>query len=350
MATQKKIETVEELRDRIQRCSIVIAADYRGLTVAEMGELRRAIRDAGVEMRVVKNRLFLRAAREAERPDLAELLEGPTAIIFGYADVTVPARAVNGYLRTARNAFAVRKGALDGQILSAADLEALATLPSRPELAGQLARTLQAPVARLLGLLTSLLAIPPGRLLSDSLYTFAGLVEARAQQLEGAWTMAEDETQTAEAEAAPSAEKEPKAKATKGGRASMATKIDQAFDLIKEMTVLELRDLNKRIEEEFGVTAAAPVAVAAAPAAAGAPAAPAEAEEEKSEFTVTLKDIGANKINVIKAVREVTTLGLKEAKDLVESAPVPVKADISKEEAANIKKKLEEAGAAVEVQ
>jgi large subunit ribosomal protein L7/L12 len=131
----------------------------------------------------------------------------------------------------------------------------------------------------------------------------------------------------------------------------MAGKVDQAFDIIKEMTVIELRDLNKRIEDEFGVTAAAPVAVAAAPAAPGAPAAaPAEAAEEKTEFTVLLKDIGANKINVIKAVREVTTLGLKEAKDLVESAPVAVKEDIGKDDAENVKKKLEEAGATVEVQ
>jgi large subunit ribosomal protein L7/L12 len=127
-------------------------------------------------------------------------------------------------------------------------------------------------------------------------------------------------------------------------------KVDEVFDLIKDMSVIELRDLNKKIEEEFGVTAAAPMAMAMAPA--GAPAAggaPAEAAEEKSEFTVTLKDIGANKINVIKAVREVTTLGLKEAKDLVESAPVAVKEDINKEDADNVKKKLEEAGATVEL-
>ena len=126
-------------------------------------------------------------------------------------------------------------------------------------------------------------------------------------------------------------------------------KIEEVFDLIKDMSVIELRDLNKKIEEEFGVTAAAPMAMAMAPAA-GAPAgAPAEAVEEKTEFTVTLKDIGANKINVIKAVREVTTLGLKEAKDLVESAPVAVKEDINKEDADNVKKKLEEAGATVEL-
>jgi large subunit ribosomal protein L7/L12 len=160
--------------------------------------------------------------------------------------------------------------------------------------------------------------------------------------------MVEEETQTSDAEDAAPAEEEKKTKTTRGGKASMS-KIDQAFDLIKEMTVLELRDLNKRIEEEFGVTAVAPGAVAAAPGAAPAGAPAAEAEEEQTEFTVLIKDIGPNKINVIKAVREVTTLGLKEAKDLVESAPVAVKEDVTKEEAENVKKKLEDAGATAEL-
>jgi large subunit ribosomal protein L7/L12 len=139
-------------------------------------------------------------------------------------------------------------------------------------------------------------------------------------------------------------------------RKTMANRVDEAFELIKGMTILELRDLNKRIEEEFGITAAAPVAVAAAPASAaaapgGAPAAaPAAEEEEKTEWTVVLKDMGANKINVIKAVREVTTLGLKEAKDLVESAPTNVKEGVTKDEAEAVRAKLTEAGATVELQ
>ncbi len=130
-------------------------------------------------------------------------------------------------------------------------------------------------------------------------------------------------------------------------------RVDQVLDIIKEMTILELRDLNKRIQDEFGITAAAPVAVAApagAPASAGAPGAPAEAEEEKTEWTVVLSDVGANKINVIKAVREVTTLGLKEAKDLVESAPTNVKEAVAKAEAEAIVKKLQEAGATAQLQ
>ncbi len=129
-------------------------------------------------------------------------------------------------------------------------------------------------------------------------------------------------------------------------------KVDQALGIIKEMTILELRDLNQRIQDEFGITAAAPVAMAApaaAPAAGGDGAAPA-AEEEKTEFNVVLKDVGANKINVIKAVREVTTLGLKEAKDMVEAAPTAVKEGISKTDAEAILKKLQEAGATAEMQ
>ncbi len=120
---------------------------------------------------------------------------------------------------------------------------------------------------------------------------------------------------------------------------------EELIATIKSMTVLELSELVKALEEEFGVSAAAPVAVATAPGA------PAEAapEEEKTEFTVILKDIGANKINVIKTVRAVSGLGLKESKDLVESAPATVKEGISKEESATLREKLEAAGATVEV-
>jgi large subunit ribosomal protein L7/L12 len=122
--------------------------------------------------------------------------------------------------------------------------------------------------------------------------------------------------------------------------------VNAILDQIKSLTLLEASQLVKGIEEAFGVSAAA-AAVAAAPAAGAAAAAP--AAEEKTEFTVVLTAAGANKINVIKAVREITALGLKEAKDLVEGAPKPIKENIGKEEAEDIKKKLEAAGAKVEV-
>ena len=128
----------------------------------------------------------------------------------------------------------------------------------------------------------------------------------------------------------------------------MALSKDEILEAIKQLPVIELAGLVKDLEEEFGVSAAAaaPVAVAAAaPADAGA----APAAEEKDEFTINLKEIGDNKINVIKAVRSATSLGLKEAKDLVESAPVAVKEGVGKEEADNVKKELEEAGAVVDL-
>jgi len=119
--------------------------------------------------------------------------------------------------------------------------------------------------------------------------------------------------------------------------------LDKLVDELSTLTVLEAADLSKMLEEKWGVSAAAPVAVAAAAAA------PAEAAEEKDTFDVILATIGEKKINVIKEVRAITGLGLKEAKDLVEAAPKPVKEGVSKDEAADIKKKLEEAGAGVEL-
>jgi large subunit ribosomal protein L7/L12 len=130
----------------------------------------------------------------------------------------------------------------------------------------------------------------------------------------------------------------------------MATKTlgqDEILEAISSMTVLELSDLVKAVEEKFGVTAAAPVAVAAAPAAGGDGAA--AAAEEKTEFDAVLTEVGANKILVIKAVRELTGLGLKEAKDLVDAAPKAVKEGVAKEEAEQVKEKLAEAGATVDV-
>ena len=122
----------------------------------------------------------------------------------------------------------------------------------------------------------------------------------------------------------------------------------QVIDYIKGISVMELSALVKALESELGVSAAAAMPMAM-PMGGGAPAAGAAAAEEQTEFTVTLTDIGGNKINVIKVVREVTSLGLKEAKDLVEGAPKAIKEGVTKDEAASIKKKFEEAGAKVEI-
>jgi len=127
---------------------------------------------------------------------------------------------------------------------------------------------------------------------------------------------------------------------------------DDLLEAIDKMTVLELSEFIKRFEERYGVTAAAPVAVAAAPAAGGAAAAGAEAPaaaEEQTEFSAVLTEVGPNKIPVIKVVRELTQLGLKEAKDLVDAAPKPIKEGVTKDEADKIKAALEEQGAKVEI-
>jgi len=151
-----------------------------------------------------------------------------------------------------------------------------------------------------------------------------------------------DEVKIEETKAEEPAGEEKKHKATKAKKSGT---IEEIMTAIKAMSVMELAELVKAMETEFGVSAAVPVAVAAAPAA-GEAAAPAE---EKTEFTVILKEIGPNKINVIKAVRELTNLGLKESKDLVEAAPKPVKEGVNKDDAAAAKTKLEAAGAKVEV-
>jgi large subunit ribosomal protein L7/L12 len=126
----------------------------------------------------------------------------------------------------------------------------------------------------------------------------------------------------------------------------MANKVETILEGIKGLTLLEAADLVKKMEETFGVSAAAAVV---AGGAAGGGVAPPPPAEDKTEFTVVLTEVGANKINVIKAVREVTSLGLKEAKDLVDGAPKTVKEGVNKDEAATIKKKFEEAGAKVEI-
>jgi large subunit ribosomal protein L7/L12 len=148
----------------------------------------------------------------------------------------------------------------------------------------------------------------------------------------------EKEAKEGEAKKAPRAKKE----------AKVLTK-EEIVAAIKNMTVLDLADLVKTLENEFGVSAAPVAVAAAAPAAAPSEQAAAPSAEEKTEFTVTLKSFGEKKIEVIKAVREVTTLGLKQAKDLVEAAPQVVKENVPKEEADTIKKKLEAAGATVEI-
>lgn len=169
--------------------------------------------------------------------------------------------------------------------------------------------------------------------------------EAKEEAAEAPKAEAKKEEAPAEAPEAAKEKAEEKPAPDKKEKAKVSPALEGIMESIKKMTVVELAELVKALETEFGVSAAAPVAAApaAGPAEAAAP------EEEQTEFTVVLQDIGSNKINVIKAVREVTSLGLKESKDLVEGAPQNVRENVGKEEAATIKEKLEAAGAKAEI-
>lgn len=172
MPTAAKEATVAELKDLVERSSIVIGAEYRGLTVRDVTTLRRALRAAGVEVRVVKNRLFQIAAQQAGMEIAGQLVEGPTMVVFGYGEIVAPAKAIAEYARTARNAFAPRKVYMDGAIVAGSIIAELATLPSREELIGKLAGAFVSPVQTF------------ANLISDSMTGFARLIDARASQLE----------------------------------------------------------------------------------------------------------------------------------------------------------------------
>ncbi len=174
MPTAKKVTAVEEMTATLTRSSVVIGADYRGLTVGEATAMRRAMREAGVEVQVVKNTLFLRAAEAAGMPGVAELAEGPTVIIYGFDDPMAPIKAVVEFQRQARNAFQARKAFMDGAIVPANQLIELAALPPREVLIAEFVGALQSPITNLVYLLQA------------TVQEFSGLIDARASQVEGA--------------------------------------------------------------------------------------------------------------------------------------------------------------------
>ena len=185
MPTQRKIDLVEELKQIIGRASITVGADFRGLRVQEMDQMRRRLRASSVEVRVIKNSLLHRAADQAGVPDLMQIIEGPTALVLSYDDPTEAAKAVIEYARSAPPTFAIRGAFMDGQVVSADDLKALVLLPPRPVMLAQLAGQLQAPLATFVGLLESPLQ-ELSSLLQSALSELPGLIEARAKQLESA--------------------------------------------------------------------------------------------------------------------------------------------------------------------
>ena len=153
MPTELKSRKVQELSEWMGRCTIAISADYTGLHVGQMNDLRRALRERDVHFRVVKNSLALLAADAAGRPELKEFIEGPTGIAFGYEDATEPARALTEFIRGSRSALRIKAGVMGERALSAAEVNTLASLPSREVLLGQLLGGMQSPITTLVQVL-----------------------------------------------------------------------------------------------------------------------------------------------------------------------------------------------------
>jgi large subunit ribosomal protein L10 len=183
MPTLKKIDTVAELKERIERATLVASADYRGLRVKEMVEMRRRLREAGIEMRVIKNSLLRLAANESGQADLMNIVEGPTALALTYGDAIEAARALSGYAQGAPQGFALRGGFMDGHVLSAQDIRDLVRIPPRPVLLAQFMGQMQSPLAGFVGLMEAPLRELTG-LTQSLLSELPGLLEARARQLE----------------------------------------------------------------------------------------------------------------------------------------------------------------------
>ncbi len=185
MATQRKIDAVAELKERLAKATIIVSTDYRGLRVKEMDDLRRKLREGGLDVRVVKNTLLRRAAEEAGEPGIVRIIEGPTALAISYGDVIEASKAIAAYALGAPATFAVRGGYMDGSVLTANDLRDLVRIPPRPVLIAQFMGQMQSPLATFVGLMDSPLRELTG-LVQSLLSELPGLIEARARQMEAA--------------------------------------------------------------------------------------------------------------------------------------------------------------------
>lgn len=310
MKKEEKIAAVAELTEKFGRARLAILTECVGLPVNEVTELRKQLRGAKAEYRIVKNTLAVRAAEGTILDGLKAHLRGPTGVVIGYDDPVLPTKVLKDFIGAEKREEKIRMtaGALEGKILQPTELAAVANLPKKEVLVAMLLSAMQGPIRGVVYTLSTVLS------------KFVRVVAAIQDKRKGEGDMPATE-----------------------GKLSQ----EELIKAIEGMSVLDLAELVKGLEARFGVTAAAPVAVVAAPAASGGAAAPAE---EKTAFDVVLAAVPADKkIQIIKVVRELTNLGLKEAKDLVEGAPKPVKTGVAKEEADTMKKKLEESGAKVEI-
>ncbi len=304
MNRQEKNQEVEKLKQDFQKITSAFLVDFRGMKVVDATDLRRQIRKSHGNFKVIKNTLAALAAQDLPLKVLENYFEGPTGIAFTDQDAAALAKVLNTISKDNPN-LVIKAGYLEGTLIEGKRIGEIANMPSRSQLQAQFVGLLASPIRRLMWVLNGNL--------QKFLVVLSEIQKTRPE--------------------------------SSGGEMNT----EEIIKSIEDMSVLQLSQLIKALEEKFGVSAAmaAPVAAAAGP---GAGAAEAEKKEEKTQFDVVLKAFPADKkINIIKVVREVTNLGLKEAKDLVEGVPKPLKEAVSKDEAESIKKKFAEAGAEVEV-
>ena len=305
MNRQEKTEEIERLKQDFQKITSAFLVDFRGMKVVDATDLRRQIHKSQGEFKVIKNTLASLAAKDLPLNVLDKYFEGPTGIAFTSRDAAALAKVLNTISKDNPN-LVIKAGYLEGTLIDGKRIGEIANMPSRATLQAQFVGLLASPLRRLLWVLNGNL--------QKFLVVLSEIQKTRPE--------------------------------SSGGEMNT----EEIIKSIEEMSVLQLSKLIKELEEKFGVSAAMAAPVAAAAGGAGAGAAEAEKAEEKTQFDVILKAFPADKkINIIKVVREVTNLGLKEAKDLVEGVPKPLKEGVSKEESDAIKKKFAEAGAEVEV-
>jgi large subunit ribosomal protein L7/L12 len=310
MKKEAKVTAIAELAEKFGRARLAILTECVGLPVNQVTELRKQLRGVKAEYRIIKNTLAARAAEGTVLAGLKAHLKGPTGVVIGYDDPVLPTKILRDFIGAEKREEKIRitAGVLEGKILQPDELTAVAKLPQKEVLVAMLLSAMQGPIRGVVYTLNAVLS------------KFVRVIAAIQDKRKGEGDMPATE-----------------------GKLSQ----EELIKAIESMSVLDLAELVKGLETRFGVTAAAPVAIAAAPGGGGGAAAPAE---EKTAFDVVLASAPADKkIQIIKVVRELTSLGLKEAKDLVEGAPKPVKTGVTKDEADAIKKKLEESGAKVEV-
>ncbi len=311
MRRQNKEAFVKQMSENLKYSNAAYLINMCGMTVNESWELRRLIKKHDSVCKVVRNRLLKIAAKENSIDGLEEYLKGPLAMIFVKGDPVSVAKILLDYSK--KNKKLGLKGVILGKnIYSDNSISELATLPSKEILMQRLLGILQSPIIKLLLVLSCVAS------------SFLTLMKAIQQQkIEG--------------------------KEIIGGTTMSNISKEDVMNYLLNLSVIELSQFIKEFEEKTGISAAAAIMPASASVSTTTVVEAKPAEEEKTEFDVFLKSVGDKKINVIKVLRDLTNLGLKEAKELIDNVPRLVKEGVSKEEAENMKKKFEEAGATVEI-